>query len=85
MNTKKQVKKIKKVSINLPEREVELLTLYAKEVGISRPEAVHRIVRTFLRQYKEKRGESALQPKNQLDLFDSIQIDIFNNTSKTFE
>lgn len=85
MDSKKQVKKIKKVSISLPEREAELLALYAQEAGISRPKAAHRIVREFLRQYKEHRGESALQPKNQLGLFDSIQIDIFNNTSKTSE
>lgn len=81
MKQKCQVRKTKKISITLPEREGELLAQYAKELGTTRPAAAHRILREFLRQYKPSVGDS--QPQNQLGLFDTIQIDIFNNTSKS--
>ena len=78
--------KVKKFSIALPEREGELLNAYARDNGISRPEAIRRMVRQSLRQYKADMAATALgQPANQLNLFDSIQIDIFNNTSKAKE
>ena len=70
---KKPTKK-KKISFALPEREGEMLARYAKEKGISRPAAVRRMVRTALQQHSE--------PQNQLGLFDVVQIDIFNSTSK---
>lgn len=77
MNTKKT----KKFSFVLPAREDELLTLYAKEHSLTRPEAVRRILREFLRQYRNALAKA--EPENQLGLFDSLQIDIFNSTSKT--
>lgn len=76
-----KTKRKKKFSFVLPEREDELLTLYAKEHSISRPESARRILRDFLRQYRSTIAKS--EPDNQLGLFDSLQIDIFNSTSKT--
>ena len=78
MATKRNTRK--KVSFALPEREGEMLALYAKEMGISRPAAVRRMVKRALRDHFQNRPQS--QPENQLGLFDVLQIDIFNNTSK---
>lgn len=75
MNAKPKKTKIKKFSIALPEREGKLLKMYADDYGISRPEALRRMVRDALREYRSKKGE--IVPDNQLGLFDSIQIDIF--------
>jgi len=76
------MRRLKKITITLSEKEGEWLSLYAQDLGISRPAVVRRMVREGLRQYKAMRG-GHIEPKNQLDLFDSIQVDIFNNTSKT--
>ena len=81
----KKIKK-KKVSIALPEWEGEMLKVYAKEHRTTCPAAVHKMVRQTLRQFKSERNALAkAEPKNQLNIFDSIQVDIFNNTSKTSE
>ena len=78
--------KKKTVSITLPEWEGEMLKAYAQEHQTTCPAAVHRMVRQMLRQYKTERNNLAkAEPKNQLNIFDSIQVDIFNNTSKTSE
>ena len=71
----------KKYSISLTEREGRLLQLYAESRGISRPAALH----SLLKQQFKNLGEQQLQPhiKNQLGLFDVLQIDIFSN--KTVE
>lgn len=70
----------KRITFSLPEREGEILNAYAKELGISRPVAVRRMVKTALRQYASSRSQD--EPRNQLGLFDVLQIDIFNSTSK---
>lgn len=72
--------KNKKYTLTLSEPEVRRLSAYATSHGIDRPTALHRIVSNTLRQF-------ATAPCNELDkrqlgLFDSVQIDIFNNTSK---
>ena len=76
----KKPTKRKKISFTLPEREGEILSLYAKENGISRPAAVRRMVRAALQQYSAALRHA--EPRNQLGLFDVVQIDIFNSTSK---
>ncbi len=75
--------KVKKISFTLPEREGEMLKSYAAELGISRQTAVKRMVREALKQYKASSLSS--EPRNQLGLFDTLQIDIFNNASKISE
>ena len=81
IKTTSKAKKAKRISISLSEREGELLARYAKEMGTTRPAAVRRFVRECLRQYRSQ--SKNVEPKNQLGLFDSMQIDIFNITSKT--
>ena len=75
--------KPKKVSITLPEWEGEMLKAYARAHRTTCPAAVHKMVRQALREYKsELSALPKAEPKNQLNLFDSIQVDIFNNTAK---
>lgn len=73
IKTKKTYKKT--FSITLPEREGRLLKMYAQDYNITRPEALRRMVRDALRQYKEQKGN--IEPDNQLGLFDCVQMDIF--------
>ena len=78
--------KPRKVSITLPEWEGEMLKAYAKQHQTTCPAAVHKMVRQTLRQFKgEMNALAKAEPKNQLNIFDSIQVDIFNNTSKVSE
>lgn len=72
--------KPKKYTLTLSEPEVRRLTAYAEDCGVDRPAALHRIVSQVLRQYSLT--PSAKHDKRQLGLFDSVQIDIFNNTAK---
>lgn len=70
--------KPRKVSITLPEWEGELLKFYAKEHRTTCPAAVHKMVRQTLRQFKSEMNAAAkAEPENQLNIFDSIQMDIF--------
>lgn len=79
---KKRVKnKAKKITVSLSVRDYEKITQYAKEQNISRPLAAKRLLRAQLAKIQTEKVER--QAKNQLGLFDSVQIDIFNNTSKT--
>ncbi len=82
MLPRSKMRRLKKITITLSEKEGEWLSLYAQDLGISRPDVVRRLMREGLRQYKASRGGSVV-PENQLELFDSIQVDIFNNTTKT--
>ena len=78
---KKETKpKLKRYTLTLSEPEVRRLTAYAAENGIERPVALHRIVSQALRAYETTPPDR--HDKRQLGLFDSVQIDIFNNTTK---
>lgn len=70
----------KKYTLTLSEPEVRRLTAYAEDCGVERPVALHRIVSQMLRQYSL--APASKHDKRQLGLFDSVQIDLFNNTSK---
>ena len=70
----------KKLTLSLSERESQLLSLYAADQGTAKSVAVKRLLKTALSEYAKKL--STQEPANQLGLFDSIQYDIFNNTSK---
>ena len=72
--------KTKKYTLALSEPEVRRLTAYAASCGIERPAALHRIVSMALREYSAAPADK--QDRRQLGLFDSVQIDIFNNTAK---
>ena len=82
-NTKKKkvgARKAMQISITLPEREGDMLKRFAQQNGTTRPAAVRRMVIDALKQYKV--AASKAEPRNQLGLFDTLQVDIFNNTSK---
>ena len=72
--------KPKKYTLTLTEREALRLGHYADSCGISRPQALQRLVKQAFK------GLAAVPDtacdSNQLGLFDTLQIDIFNNTSK---
>ena len=80
----KPVKKprVKRYTVALSEREVRRLTLYAEAEGTDRPTALHRLVALSLRSAVEEIPQGGRVAVNQLGLFDSVQIDIFNNTHK---
>ncbi len=75
--------RVKRYTLTLSEMEMRRLNVYAEQSGIDRPTALHRIVSQALRQIElSSQGQC---DTNQLGLFDSLQIDIFNNTSRVDE
>lgn len=72
--------KEKTFSITLNEKECDMLKVYAGTHRISRPEALRRMVRDTL---KQEVVMSEPIDKNQLKLFDTLQVDIFDNVSKS--
>ena len=77
--TKKKTPKPKKYTPTLSERESARLGAYADSLGISRPMALQRLTKQALRQVADVPANS--RDANQLGLFDTLQIDIFNNTA----
>lgn len=71
--------KLKKYTLTLTEPEMRRLSRYADDCGIDRPTALHRIVSQTLRQVALAPADH--RDENQLGLFDTLQIDIFNNTA----
>lgn len=71
--------KQKKYVLTLSEREALRLGRYADAVGVSRPLALQRLVKQALRQAADVPAGKV--DSNQLGLFDTLQIDIFNNTT----
>ncbi len=80
MAYKSKQKKSKKFSISLSLKEGEILNLYAKNHGLSRPAAIRKILKENLQPYAEQMAK--MGPENQLGLFDTLQIDIFDNQLK---
>lgn len=73
---KRASKKPKRLTISLSARDFEKLTRYAKTTGASRPLAAKRLLRQQLAAMTFEKKE--VQPKNQLCLFDSVQMNIFD-------
>lgn len=80
--TMKPVKpKQKKYVVTLSECEMRRLSVYAEQNGIDRPTALSRLLHRSLREAASMvRADNS--DDNQLGLFDAVQIDIFNNTTK---
>lgn len=78
---KKKSNKSKKVEFTLWENDLLMLQRYSEKTGMGRSVAIRHLVREGLKNYAVESSQE--ENKNQLDLFDSVQIDIFNNTSKT--
>ncbi len=76
----KKTPKPKKYTLTLSERESARLGVYADSCGITRPQALQRLMKQALRQAADASVDS--RDVNQLGLFDTLQIDIFNNTTK---
>ena len=72
----------KKYTVTLSECEMRRLTVYAASSGVDRPTALARLVRQALRDAASGIQVGSERDINQLGLFDSVQIDIFNNTTK---
>lgn len=81
MKKKKSTKKAKKVIVTLSARDYDKLTLLAQKQNVSRPLVAKRLLRAQLSTLALEKQQKQLE--NQLGLFDSMQIDIFNGTSKT--
>ena len=81
MKKKKSTKQAKKVIVTLSARDYDKLTLLAQKQNVSRPLVAKRLLRAQLSTLALEKQQK--QSENQLGLFDSMQIDIFNGTSKT--
>jgi len=73
--------KSRKYVVTLSECEMRRLSVYAEQNGIDRPTALARILHRGLREAASM-VHADNTDENQLRLFDAVQIDIFNNTSK---
>lgn len=80
MSTKERIK-AKRYTVALSECEMRRLTVYAASCGVDRPTALARLVRQSLRDVAAGVKADNVDEK-QLGLFDALQIDIFNNTTK---
>ena len=79
--SKKEKIKAKRYTVALSECEMRRLTVYAAQCGVDRPTARGRLIRQSLRDVAAGVKADNTDEK-QLRLFDSVQIDIFNNTEK---
>lgn len=80
MNTTPKTK-AKRYTVALSECEMRRLTVYAASCGVDRPTALARLIKQSLREVASG-VRTQDKDENQLRLFDSVQIDIFNNTAK---
>lgn len=81
MKKKKNTKKAKKITVTLSYTDYERISALAKTQRVSRPLLAKRLLRAQLSALAV--SNTKREAKNQLGLFDSMQLDIFNNTSKT--
>ncbi|MBR4506021.1 MAG: hypothetical protein IKP21_04530 [Bacteroidales bacterium] len=73
--------KARRYTVALSECEMRRLTVYAAQCGVDRPTALSRLLRQSLREVAAGVKSDNVDEK-QLGLFDALQIDIFNNTTK---
>lgn len=83
MKKKKPTKKAKKITVTLPYTDYEKLSAFAESQGASRPIVAKRLIKAQLALLAVEKQQRLT--KNQLGLFDSMQLDIFNGTSKTVD
>lgn len=79
---KSRKSRVRRYTVTLSECEVRRLTSYADAADIDRPTALHRLVSQSLREAYNSLPQRTPHDEKQLGLFDSVQIDIFNNTHK---
>ena len=73
---KKRNKKNNKLPVVLTKHDHALLNRFCKVNNISKSSALRKIVHKFLQENVD--CDSSQQPQNQLDLFDPVQMDIFD-------
>lgn len=78
---KKKVKN-KRLTFVLSPRYFRLLERYADENKMGKADAIRSILKSALRSF-EKEHPLCEEDENQLNIFDSLQFDIFQNLSKT--
>ncbi len=71
----------KKVTFSLSERDSRILLAEAQRRGVRFSLAARQLLHAQLQQLAHATEDAVAN--NQLNIFDSVQIDIFNNTSKT--
>lgn len=81
MQKKAPKPKNKKIALTISERDYSILRNLASKQNCAPGIVARRILKEKLRE--QGRNSLSQGPENQLGLFDSLQIDIFNNTSKT--
>ena len=74
--------RLKRYIVALSESEMRRLTRFAAESKVDRPTALHRLISQSLRNAVAELPQKTTLAPNQLSLFDSLQIDIFDNTHK---
>lgn len=79
MSKSQKIIKPKKYTLTLSEREAVRLGRYADVCGISRPQALQRLMKQALREVADV--PAGCRDEKQLGLFDTLQIDIFNNAT----
>ena len=70
--------RFKRYIVALSESEMRRLTRYAKESEVDRPTALHRLISQSLRNAVADLPVKMTVAPNQLGLFDSLQLDIFD-------
>lgn len=80
MQKKKSKKKVHKITFQPSETAYRQIRQYAVSHNITNGIAVKRLLRISLQQLDKQAKEDVA--KNQLGLFDSVQLDIFGDTSK---
>lgn len=78
MQKKKAKKKVHKITFQPSETAYRQIKQYAEQHHITKSIAVKRLLRISLRELELQPREDV--PKNQLGLFDSVQLDIFGDT-----
>ena len=76
---KKNSKKAKRIVVTLSSRDYEKLSEIARRDKATRPVIAKRLIRNQLATITIEKQQKAVA--NQLGLFDTLQIDIFNNTA----
>ena len=75
---KKNSKKAKRIVVTLSSRDYEKLSEIARRDKATRPVIAKRLIRNQLATITIEKQQKVVA--NQLGLFDTLQIDIFNNT-----
>lgn len=83
MKKNKNKKWGRRVFVTLSDTDIDALRRYAEAQGQAPAVAIRQILRQHLAGYFSSSGSS--QPDNQLNIFDAMQYDIFDNMARVAE